>query len=64
MFISGYSLAEFHQINTVIVPAFHHTHPGPAPAQDECSEQHEIDSAHALLTSEIRNKPEESSEFL
>lgn len=58
-----YCLAEFQPINTVIVPAFQYTLPGSALAQAECSEQHEIDSAHALLTSEIRNKSEESSEF-
>lgn len=51
--------AEFQQINTEIVPAFQYPLPGSA----ECSEQHEIHSTHALLTSEIRNKPQESSEF-
>lgn len=55
--------AEFQQINTEIVPAFQYPLPGSAPAQAECSEQHEIHSTHALLTSEIRNKPQESSEF-
>lgn len=53
----------FQQINTVIVPAFQYILSGSALAQTECSEQHEIDSAHALLTSKIRKKPRESSEF-
>lgn len=50
-------------MNTVVVPAFQYILSGSAFAEAECSEQHEIDGPCAPLTSEIKKKPEEHSEF-